>query len=278
MTTLVVGARGSVGRQVVDQLLTAGEPVRASVRTPAAADLPTGVPVVAADLTKPETLPAALSGVDKVFLYANAEGIGGFVDAARNADLDRVVLLSSGSVLLPHAVGNAIAEEHREIERALDDSGLPWTPVRPLVLANNSADWARSIRTDGVVRLFRPEAMTAPLHERDIAAVAVAALLGKAGAETSALLTGSELVSQRRQVELIGAAVGQELRIEELTETEARERFRQFAKPEYVDAILELIAAAVDGGSPASDTVQQVLGRPAVSFAQWARDHAADFR
>jgi nucleoside-diphosphate-sugar epimerase len=44
MTTLVIGARGRVGRHVVDQLLAAGESVRASVRNAATADWPAGCP------------------------------------------------------------------------------------------------------------------------------------------------------------------------------------------------------------------------------------------
>ncbi|MFG1681428.1 SDR family oxidoreductase [Nonomuraea sp. NPDC049269] len=277
MSTLVIGARGSVGRHVVDRLLAAGESVRASVRDLASADLPAEVSVVAADLTRPDTLKAALDGVRKVFLYAPVGGADAFVGAARDADLERIVLMSSGSVLLPYAAGNAIAEEHRSVERALDGSGLPWTPIRPLVLANNALNWAHSIRTDGIVRLVHPEAVMAPIHERDIAAVAVAALAGEAGKEAGALLTGSELLSQRRQVELIGAAIDKDLQIEELSESAARDRFGQFEKPYIVDAILEFIKAAANGGSPATGTVEQVLGRPAVPFSQWAREHAADF-
>ena len=278
MTTLVIGARGSVGREVLDGLAAAGEPVRASARDPASADLPAGVPVVAADLTKPETLRTALDGVERVFLYAPAGGAGGFIEAARDADLERVVLLSSGSVLLPYAAGNAIAEEHRRIERALANSGLRWTPIRPLVLANNALNWAHSVRTEGVVRLVLPEAMTAPVHERDVAAVAVAALLGEAGEEAAAMLTGSEPMSQRRQVESIGAAIDRDIQVEELAVAEARHRFGRSEKPEIVDAVIQFITAAADGGSPATDTVERVLGRPAVPFARWARDHAADFR
>jgi uncharacterized protein YbjT (DUF2867 family) len=276
--SLVIGARGSVGRHVVDQLLAAGESVRASVRDLASADLPSEVSVVAADLTKPDTLKAALDGVRKVFLYAPTGGAEGFIEAARDADLERVVLLSSGSVLLPYAAGNAIAEEHRSVEQALDGSGLRWTPIRPLVLANNALNWAHSVRTEGVIRLVRPEAVTAPVHERDIAAVAVAALVGKAGEEVSALLTGSELLSQRHQVELIGAAIDKDIRIEELSESEARDRFARSENPHIVDAIIDFITAAANGGSPATNTVEQVLGRPAAPFAQWAREHAADFR
>jgi uncharacterized protein YbjT (DUF2867 family) len=279
MTTLVIGARGSVGREVLDQLVAAGEPVRASVRDPAAAAaLPAGVPVIAADLTKPETLRPALDGVDRAFLYAPAGGIDDFLEAARDAGLGHIVLLSSGSVLLPSAVGNMITEEHRGIERSLADSGLPWTPIRPLVLANNASRWAYSARTERIVRLFHPDSLTAPIHERDIAAVAVAALIGEAGEQAAEMLTGSTLISQRRQVELIGAAIDRELQVEELTEAEARERFGHGEKPETVDAVLKFIASTANGGSPATDTIERVLGRPALPFEQWASDHAADFR
>ncbi|MBP2330455.1 uncharacterized protein YbjT (DUF2867 family) [Kibdelosporangium banguiense] len=277
MTTLVIGARGSVGRHVVDQLLTAGKSVRASVRDRKSADLPADVQIVTADLTDTATLRAAMNGVQQVFLYAPTQGADSFITAAQDADLKRIVLLSSGSVLLPDAVGNRIAEEHRSIEQAMDASGLPWTPIRPLVLASNALSWADSIRAEGVVRLVHPEAMTAPIHERDIAAVAVAALTGTANEKVSAILTGSELLSQRRQVELVGAAIGRDLKIEELSETQARQQFSHFADPETVDAIIELIASAATGGSPATDTAKQVLGRPATPFQQWAQEHTSAF-
>jgi uncharacterized protein YbjT (DUF2867 family) len=271
MTILVIGARGSVGRHVVDQLLAAGEPVRASVRNPATADLPAGVPVVAADLTRPATLTEALRGVRKVFVYAPTAGADGFAAAAREAGVDHVVLLSSGSVLLPAAAGNLIAEEHRAVERTMAGSGLRWTPIRPLVLATNALNWAGPIRDEGVVRLVHPEAKTAPIHERDVAAVAVAALLGHDVA--AGMLTGPRLLSQREQVELIGAALGTPVEVEELSETEARQRFGQFEKPEVVDAILAFIADAAEGGSPATDTVERVLGRPGIGFERWAAEH-----
>jgi uncharacterized protein YbjT (DUF2867 family) len=278
MTTLVIGARGAVGRHVLDQLLTAGEPVRASVRRLATADLPKQVSVVEADLTQPDTLKSAVDGVQKVFLYAQPGTAGGFADAAREAGVEHVVLLSSGSVLLPDATDNAITVEHREVEEELTASGLNVTPIRPLVLANNALNWARAIRAEEVVSLVRPESATAPIHERDIAAVAVAALIGTAAEKVSAMLTGAELLSQLRQVELIGEAIGRTIRVEELSVEEARAEFARFASPEIVDAILAFIVGAADGGSPVTTTAQEVLGRAPASFAQWAADHAADFR
>ncbi|MER5918007.1 NAD(P)H-binding protein [Streptomyces sp. NPDC001982] len=68
MVVVVFGARGNVGRHVADGLLAVGEQARAVSRTPAAGLTP-GLEAVAADLERPETLPAALDGADKVFLY-----------------------------------------------------------------------------------------------------------------------------------------------------------------------------------------------------------------
>jgi uncharacterized protein YbjT (DUF2867 family) len=276
MTTLITGARGAVGRHVLDGLLALGEPVRASARNPVAAGLPAGVPVVAADLTVPASLDAALDGVRQVFLYAPSDGAAGFVEAARRSGVEHVVLLSSGSVLLPQAAGNAITREHRAVEDALDRSGLRWTAVRPLVLASNALNWAGGVRA-GVVRLVHPEAETAPIHERDIAAVAVAALTGSALGGPGVLLTGGELLTQRRQVELIGGVTGRPVRVEELSERQARVEFGAHGDPEVVDAILEFIADAARGGSPATTGVRDVLGREPVGFAEWAVEHAAEF-
>ncbi|HEY0811869.1 MAG TPA: NAD(P)H-binding protein [Pseudonocardia sp.] len=278
MTTLVIGARGAVGRHVLDQLLTAGEPVRASVRRRATAAFPEQVSVVEADLTRPDTLKAAVHGVQKVFLYAQPGSAADFADAACAAGVEHVVLMSSGSVLLPYAADNAITVEHREVEEALTASGLNVTPIRPLVLANNALNWADSIRADGVVSLVHPGALMAPIHERDIAAVAVAALTGTAGDKASDLLTGGELLSQRQQVELIGQAIDTTIRVEALSMQQARARFAEFESPEVVEAILAFIVAAAEGGSPATTTAQEILGHAPASFAQWADEHADDFR
>lgn len=67
-----------------------------------------------------------------------------------------------------------------------------------------------ALRADNLVRLVCADALAAPIHERDIAAVAVAALRGADG--TSATLTGPELMTQRRQVELIAQAAGRPIR------------------------------------------------------------------
>jgi uncharacterized protein YbjT (DUF2867 family) len=133
MTTLVVGARGHVGRAVLDLLLAAGEPVRASSRTPRDGDFPAQVEVVAADLRDPDSLKMALDGVSRVFLYApspDSTDLPAVVRVLEQAALERVALLSSGSVLLDRTAGNSITEHHRAVENAFAGADLAWLPIR----------------------------------------------------------------------------------------------------------------------------------------------------
>src|SRR5689334_10881833 len=96
-TVLVTGATGRVGRLVVDELLRAGLPVRALTRRPDRAALPSGVDVVAGDLTVPESLDPALDGAAAVFLLWTAAPATARDVVARLASQSarRVVYLSS---------------------------------------------------------------------------------------------------------------------------------------------------------------------------------------
>lgn len=119
------------------------------------------------------------------------------------------------------------------------------------------------------------------VHEADVADVAAAALLGDGHLGAAHTLTGPAKVSQAEQVAAIGAAIGLDLRFEELTPEQARD---QWLADGYdrgtADWLIELLAAAVDGPDllPPTDTYQRITGRPARTFAQWAVDHADDFR
>ncbi|MDM7892229.1 SDR family oxidoreductase [Curtobacterium caseinilyticum] len=276
--TLVMGARGSVGRHVLDALLAQGVPVRASARKPEPGRFPAGVDVVTADLTDRPSLDAAFAGIGQVFLYANHDGVAGVIDAARNAGVSRIVLMSSGSVIHPTSRGNAITEEHREVEDAFaaaDD--LDVVPIRPLVLATNALGWSWPIKATSSVALYQPDALTAPIHEKDIAAVTVAALTGTTLPAVSNLLTGPARISQREQVAAIAAATGKSIEVTELDRAAASAQFARFMPAEEAEAVLQFLDDAAAGNSPATTTIANVLGRPAIGFDEWAADHASDF-
>src|SRR5438093_2907657 len=177
---LVTGATGRVGRVVVDQLLGAGVPVRALTRRPAEARLPAAVEVVAGDLTVPESLDAPLQDVSVVFLVWTVPPATAPAVIERLANHVRRVVFLSSPHRTPHPFfqqPNPMAVLHADIERLIAAAGVASTIIRPGIFAANALPWwAASIRDGGVVRWPYGAAETAPIDERDIAAVAARAL------------------------------------------------------------------------------------------------------
>jgi uncharacterized protein YbjT (DUF2867 family) len=280
---LVIGATGRVGRQVVSQL-PAGVRVRAVVRDPQTAGLPPHVDVVRGDLTQAETLDACLDGVDAVFLVwcaplsAAVPALERIVSHAR-----RIVYLSAphktAHPLFQSARPNPVTLLHREIERLIEISGRQWTFLRPGMFAANALFWwAPQIRSGGdVVRWPYASAPTAPIDERDIAAVAVRALVedGHGGAEY--VLTGPESLSQCEQLSIIGDAIGRSLRMEEIPEDEARRALASHMPAFLVNMLLDAWAGAIGQPALVTSTVGEISGAPARTFREWAASRTSEF-
>ncbi|MFD1938531.1 NAD(P)H-binding protein [Nonomuraea mangrovi] len=272
---LVTGATGNVGSHVVRQLLEEGEKVRVMTRNPSGHAFPDQVEVVTGDLTQSEALPGALSGVERAFLFPVLQGVDGFLDAAKRAGLRHVVMLSSVSVTwsTPSWVGDV----HLRLERSVEASGLPWTFVRPDALTTNDLTWAPQIIDGGVVRGRYGNAATAPVDPRDIAAVAVRSLLdGRAGEGYS--VTGPQSLTQIDRLRVIAETIGRPLRWEEQSEDWFRDEMARLGMPapgidDYVDAL----TARVGKTAEVLPTVEQVTGRPPLTYAQWVADHADAF-
>ncbi|MEV0844400.1 NAD(P)H-binding protein [Streptomyces sp. NPDC049954] len=278
MTFLVTGARGRVGRAVARGLLDAGRSVRVASSGPPGTLPGLATATVPFNQRDPAVLAAALTGVSGVFLYARPEGVETFVRAARACGVEHVVLLSSLAVLDQGAQDSAIARSHRAVEEALTASGIALTLVRPGGFASNTLQWSEAIRTTRRVDLAHPDAYTEPVHERDMAEVAVRALLDPAHRGAVPHLTGPESLTQARQVELIAEAIGSPVTVRQVSPEEYRERLAAHLPGPVADAVLRGQAARVGHPGPTYDGVREVLGRPATSFARWALDHAGDFR
>lgn len=281
-STLVIGATGKVGRQVVNELTNAGAAVRALARAPASAGLPQRVEVVRGDLTDPAGLDACLDGVEAVFLVwplTTAEAAPPVLEAI-GGHARRIVYLSSMSVRDDLAEqADPISGFHAEMERLIEASGLEWTFLRAGGFASNTLGWAPQIRAGGVVRWPYGAATRSLIHERDIAAVAARTLTGDGHGGARYVLTGPESLTQVEQVRLIGEAIGHPLRFEEIPPREARGELLANGWPTlFADGALEAWAAMAREPEPVTTTVAEVTGAPARTFRQWALDHAADFR
>lgn len=275
MTILVTGARGNVGRRVLQRLYAAGHSLRASGRNPAELDVPEGVETVALDLNDPETFVAALAGVSKVLLYAEPDGIVKFLDEAEKAGVEQVVLLSSNTVGLPGADQDPLAHHHLLVEEAVVASGLNYTILRPGAFMSNAFGWSYSLQAGDTIDQVFPEAQVAPVHEDDIADVAVVALTEKKLQDEIVDLTGPESLTFRQELEIVGDVLGRKLVINGLTREEGEAQMSNFVPPPVLTSLLNQWEAAVGVVADTSATAERITGKPARTFRQWVEEHAS---
>ncbi|NRQ31123.1 NmrA family NAD(P)-binding protein [Nonomuraea sp. NN258] len=276
---LVVGATAHFGRQTVEALATAGHQVRALSRTPESAGLPAGVEVVRGDLTQAESLAPALSGVNALFLVLPYQmDPAPILRAAQDAGVRRIVFLSSGAVVDGAAEQpDVIAAYHYGVEQAIKATGAEWTFLRIFFPAINSLSFAMQLGGGDVVRGPYAGATSAPVHEGDVAAVAARVLTGDAHAGQVYELTGPESMTQAEQVGVLGSALGRSLSFEEIDDQPVRAQLGQFMDPAFINALFDLMAATAGRPAAVNSLVEDITGRPARTYAQWAADHVADF-
>ncbi|MFC7328131.1 NmrA family NAD(P)-binding protein [Marinactinospora rubrisoli] len=272
MTVLVTGATGTVGRHLVARLLAAGHRVRALTRDPACAELPAGAEVVAGDLTDVASLGAAFAGVTAAHLitfdgatFAPLTTGPDLVELARASGVRRVTVLKGDVGKTP-------------LEEAVEAGGLAWTYLSPGEFMANALEWAESVRTEGVVREGFANARSPMIHEADIAAVAATALTGDGHAGREYVLTGPETLTPPEKVLILGAALGRRVRYVALTEEECVAQWRAAGySDEDVEFFRTMRTDPPEAARTVRPTVEQVTGRPARTFAQWVREHAAAF-
>ncbi|WP_152363759.1 NAD(P)H-binding protein [Microlunatus speluncae] len=275
MTILVAGATGTVGRRVVDALLARGATVRALTRDPASAGLPPGVETVAGNLADPSTLATAFKGVTAAHLigFDGPRGAGGgealatgpeLLRQAQEAGVTRVTLLQNG--------------HSGPMEDAVQTGPLPWTIIAPVGFMANTLQWAPAIRAGEAVREAFGGTATAMIHEADIAEVTAAALIEDGHAAQTYLLSGPAALTVPEQLGVLGDALGRPIDYVELTEAEAIADWRaQGMDQESIDFFVEMGKTTPWVGRTPLPTVERVTGHPARSFAQWAKEHTADF-
>jgi len=277
---LITGATGTIGRPLVDILAAQGAAVRAVTRT-ADASLPDGVEIAVGNPAQPHTIAAAFDNVTSLFLHPSA--IGNAAEellrlAAKNG-VERVVLLSALAVGLEVYADSPVTMHHRDLEAAVAASGIPAVVLRPGSFADNLlTQWAGQIRAGDAVRGPFASSADAPIHELDVAEVAAHALAG--GVEPTLVeMTGPVSMTRSQMVTAIGEALGRPLHYEEINPEAARTgMIGRGMPPAMVDVLLGFLAAGVGRPATLADGVEQILGRPATSLAQWASDHAEDFQ
>ncbi len=282
---LVTGANGTVGSEVVGQLVGAGAPTRALVRSQEKAGMldGLGIEVAIGDLADPASLDAALAGVRHAFLVTSippnqVELQGNFVDACVRAGVEHLVKLSV-FMASPESPVEFI-RWHRETERQIEDSGLGWTQLRPNSFFQNLLFSADSIREQGAFYAPLGEGRISAVDVRDIAAVAVKTLTEPGHMGETLELTGPEAVSQTEVAEKLGSGRGESVQYVDVPPEAAIEAMTAAGMPEFL--ALDLVRLYGDqargGWAEVTGVVQDVTGRAPRSFDEFASDFADLFR
>ncbi|HEU4824699.1 MAG TPA: SDR family oxidoreductase [Nitrososphaeraceae archaeon] len=296
-TILVTGATGTVGSEVVKQLAaissSSGHKIRAAVHS----KNKTGqlgdkrVEIVDLDYTKPETVAYALNSVDKIFLQTlptpNVTDISSnLVNEAKKNSVKYIVKLS--------AIGASDSESrstilrlHGEEEKIIEDSGIPYTFLRPPAFMQNFVtQFGNTIRTQNAFYVPAGDAKMSFVDTRDIGAVAAVMLTNtNHGAsqqhENKAYdITGQDALSYRQVADILSNEVGKKISYIDITEDDARKGMKQIGMDEwFINIMIELFRIIRAGyGSETTTAVEHITGRKPISFAQFAKDYAEALR
>jgi uncharacterized protein YbjT (DUF2867 family) len=268
---LVIGGRSKIGSALIESLRAQGQQVRALVRgQEAGAPLPADVEPIVGDLAAPDSLRAAMSGVDKVFLLSSphrdaVQWHRNAIDAARGAN---VGLLVRSSIIGADKDSPAeFVSAHTQSDSYLEQSGLDYVILRPnLFFQNVPESTIPSIDDDGNFYADAGDARISMVDTRDVAAVASVVLIesGHAGAHYD--LTGPEALSYHDVAAKLSAALGREITYVDAPDDSVRSALLGFGLDQwFVGALVGLYQdyrrSGTDGyASVVTDTVERITG------------------
>lgn len=288
-TILITGATGTVGSEVVKQLSAKGENIIVKAAARSATDNTfenlNRVQVVQLDYDKPDSLAVALKGVDKLFLLTPFQS--NMVDLTSNlvseAKKAKVKYIAKQSVMGADAEpGITPGRLHRQAEKIIEESGIPFTFLRPNFFMQNFVNYySNLIRSQGAFYMPAGDAKVSFVDVRDIAAVAVKSLINDNQQKGRAYnITGGEALSYGQAAEILSKAVGKKINYVNVTDQDARKGMKDMSMDEWtIKSMIELFEITRAGYvSEISPIVEQVTGNKPITFSQFANDYAGSFK
>lgn len=271
-TTLVIGANGTVGSELVRLLAHSGQTVRKATSRPVA----DAADEVHLNLVSGAGLDQAFAGVDQAFLlappgYTNQDALLiPAIAAAKAQGVRKLVLMS--------AMG-ANADEAaplRKVEVHLQGAGLAWNIIRPnWFMQNFNTFWIQGILEQGTIFLPVGQAKGSFIDARDIAAVAAQLLASPALDNQEFDLTGGQALDHDQVAAVLSQETGRSIRYQDIAPEAMRGALLQAGLPApYAEFLLLILGYFKAGYSErTTDAVQSILGRAPGTFAQYAKDY-----
>jgi uncharacterized protein YbjT (DUF2867 family) len=275
---LVIGGRSKIGSALLDDLVARGVPVRALARKREGAGFHAGVEAVGGDLTDPDSLVAAMDGVDQVFLLCGpredeVELNKNAIDAAASAGIG--LLVRSSILGADPASRSTFVRNHGTCDEYLRNSNVRHAIVHPNMFMQNVPETTiPSIGEDGTFYANAGEARLSMVDTRDVGAVA-AVLLTEPGHEGDEVdVTGPEALSYAEVADRLSAAMGRKIRYVDVPDDAVHQTLSGFGlDPWMVNSLIDLFqnyrASGRDGyAAQVTDSVERLTGRPARTLQQ----------
>jgi NAD(P)H dehydrogenase (quinone) len=257
----ITGATGQLGLRVVRHLHDLGAPMRLVVRDPARAPELSGTEVAVADYERPDTLRAALQGVETALFVSAHEAADrmrvhrAVVETMAAAGVRRVVYTSFLGAS-PHA-SFTFARDHALTERLIRGSGMELTALRDGMYG----EYAPLLVQDGAIRGPAGDGRVAWVAREDIARLAAHVLTTDGHAGQVYDVTGPEAITLSETAEILSEVSGTSVRYEEETVEQARAS-RAYAEDWEVDGwVGTYVAIATGEVGVTSHTVEHLTGR-----------------
>jgi len=283
MTILITGATGNLGGEVVKHLVGKQFSLRVLVRDLAKAThlKEQSIEVAQGDFLHPDTLDAALQGIEKAFLVTSndlrqVEMESNFVQAAQRAGVQHIVKISVMGAELDPALPSAFQQWHRQVEQQIEASGIAWTHLRPNMLMQNMRWFAPAIAQQGAIYSTVDNAKISHVDARDVAAVAAVCLSESGHENKSYVLTGSEAIPFDEVAQKFSQALKRSVTYVNVASADLKAARLANGEPEwYLDAELQLFACWAKGyGSPVTTAIADITQKPAITFDEFAQYYA----
>jgi uncharacterized protein YbjT (DUF2867 family) len=276
-TILVTGATGTIGANVVSELVKLGN-VKVRVATRDVKKAPAGAEAVDFDWDKPDSIAAAVKGADAVFLltpfvenpvpYAKA-----LVDAARAAGVKKIVKLSAAGADNPTFPA---IKHHTDAEQLVEASGAKWVHLRPNFFMTNFIGYYPP-DAEGMIYMPTGNGKVSWIDPRDIGEVAARVLTRPDWDNRALSLDGGEALSAGDVAQAIADATGRTIRYVDVPEAAARSAMEGMKLPAWmIDSMMSLHNVIKQGWAAGTSTaVEDVTGHAPRTFAAFAKENAS---
>ncbi len=282
---LITGATGSIGTELTKQLAAKGIPFRALVRNTEKSttlSLLKGSEIVEGDFNNPGSIALALKGIDSAFLLTNSSEQAEaqqshFVEIAKREGIKHIVKQSQFAADLHSPV--RFLRYHAAVEQKIIQSGIAYTFLRPNLFMQGLLGFRETIAKQGKFFAAAGDAKISIVDIRDIAAVAVEALINNGHENKIYDITGAVALTHQEMAAELSKGLAKDIQFVNVSPADMHAALISAGFPLWqAEGLIEDYAHYSRGeASQISSSILDVTGKPPRDFESFVIDYAQAF-